>query len=51
MSARAPSRELGVCSAGAVVAIVAAYLVTGVVWLFSGGWTSPQLFRPPDPFL
>jgi hypothetical protein len=51
MSTRMAGRGIGVWSAGAVVAIVAAYLVTGFVWLFSGGWTSPQLFRPPDPFL
>jgi hypothetical protein len=33
------------------IAIGVAYPVTGAVWLFSGGPTSPDPFRPPDPIM
>jgi hypothetical protein len=38
-------------SAGLGIAIGIAYPATGAIWLFSGGLTSPDPFRPPDPFM
>ena len=43
--------RLGFWSASSLVALGAAYLLTGVAWLVSGGFRSSQPLQPPEPFL
>lgn len=44
-------RRLGFWSALSVALLGVAYFVTGLVWLVSGGWRSPEPFQPAEPFL
>lgn len=43
--------RLGFWSAASLAALGAAYLLTGVAWLVSGGAASPRAFQPAEPFL
>jgi hypothetical protein len=43
--------RIGMWAAILGIAIYAGYLVTGFVWLFSGGLRSPDPYRPPDPYM
>ena len=46
-----PERRIAAFSARGLAGVGAAYLLTGVIWLLSGGLRSPAPFQPRDPFL
>ena len=46
-----PERRIAAFSARGLAGVGAAYLLTGVIWLLSGGLRSPEPLQPRDPFL
>jgi len=51
MSVSTPERRIALFSARGLAGVGAAYLLTGTIWLLSGGLQSADPFRPADPFL